>query len=315
MAKYLVTGASGFIGSHLCDRLHELGHIVIGVDNKVSKYSNHTNHLIDMRTPFNLNIPNIDMVFHLAANADVRYGFKDTKRDLDHNTIATYNVLEMMRSCDIKRIAFSSTSAIYGNIGGRYYPNPIPEDCPIPPQISLYGASKLACEGMIQAYCSGFDMQSWIFRFSSIIGERYSHGFIYDFYRQLKRDPTRLYVVGGAKQQKSYLYVKDCVEGMLKATDMIDAYGINPIFNLGHDSAIALTDSIPIITRYLDVYPEVIWSGQPVGWRGDSKYSFVDTTRIKSLGWKPTVSIPEGIVLTLKWLQKNEWILDQRGDL
>jgi UDP-glucose 4-epimerase len=323
MAKYLVTGAAGFIGSHLCDRLLELGHTVIGLDNKKIKHLGYQNNSNPNFTFINCDLTkhfdgaiydNIDMVFHLAANADVRHGFEDTKRDLEHNTIATYNVLELMRRANINKIAFSSTSAIYGDIGKQYFPKPIPENCQIPTQISLYGASKLACEGLIQAYCSGFGMQSWIFRFSSIIGERYSHGFIYDFYRQLKKDPTKLYVVGGKDQQKSYLYVKDCVEGILHAinSDWTFSHGI---YNLGHNDAVSLTDTIPIITRYLGINPEVTWSGNPVGWKGDSKYSFVDTSRIKGFGWHPTVSISEGIILTLKWLQENEWILEQRGDL
>src|SRR5712692_4937671 len=160
-----------------------------------------------------------DWVFHLAANADVRFGTHHPRKDLEQNTIATANVLEAMRANGIRRLAFASTGSIYGE------PDvfPTPEDAPFPMQTSLYGASKLAAEGLIQAYCEGFGMQGYIFRFVSILGERYSHGHVFDFYQQLAEHPEHLHVLGNGHQRKSYLYVQDCIEAILTALEQADA--------------------------------------------------------------------------------------------
>ena len=151
-----------------------------------------------------------DFVFHMAANADVRFGTQHPRKDLEQNTIATWNVLEAMRANGIRRIAFASTGSIYGE--PKLFPTP--EDNPFPVQTSLYGASKLAAEGLIQAYCEGFGMQGYIFRFVSLLGPRYSHGHVIDFYRQLRAHPEVLNVLGNGRQRKSYLYIQDCIEAM-----------------------------------------------------------------------------------------------------
>ena len=148
----------------------------------------------------------VNIIFHLAANADVRFGVEHPSKDLEQNTIATFNVLEAMRKHNISKIIFASTGAMYGE--AKIFPTP--EDTSIPIQTSLYGASKLACESMIQAYCEGFNMQAWIFRFVSILGNRYSHGHVYDFCKQLREDPSNLYVLGDGLQRKSYLHIEDC---------------------------------------------------------------------------------------------------------
>ena len=174
----------------------------------------------------------VDMVYHFAANADVSRGIEQPRKDLEQNTIATFNVLDAMREVGVAKLAFSSTGSIYGE------PEivPTPENVPFPIQTSLYGASKLAGEGLIQAFAEGFGFTTWIFRFVSVLGERYTHGHIYDFYRKLQNDPTRLEVLGDGYQTKSYMYVQDCIDAMLLATAKASA-PVN-IFNLGFDGTI-----------------------------------------------------------------------------
>ncbi|HIA77562.1 MAG TPA: SDR family NAD(P)-dependent oxidoreductase, partial [Gammaproteobacteria bacterium] len=223
--RALVTGGAGFIGSHLVDRLLQDGHHVRAFDNfstgqrrfLASAQTNDQFELIEGdlidEQQIEAAMRGVDFVWHLAANADVRLGTDQPRRDLEQNTIATANVLEAMRQNEVGHIAFSSTGSIYGEASVI----PTPEDCPMPVQTSLYGASKLACEGMISAYCEGFAMRGWIFRFVSIVGERYTHGHIFDFYRKLLNDPDNLHILGNGKQRKSYLYIHDCLNAMFKA--------------------------------------------------------------------------------------------------
>jgi len=247
-----------------------------------------------------------DVVFHLAANADVRYGTEHPRRDLDQNTIATFNVLEAMRSHGIRRIAFASTGSIYGE--PQVFPTP--EDAPFPVQTSLYGASKLAAEGLIQAYCEGFGFEGYIFRFVSILGERYTHGHIYDFFRQLRGDPMRLRVLGDGKQRKSYLYVHDCIDAILLAVSK-PAGKVN-IFNLGTDEYCQVDQSIGWICEYLGLSPERMYTGGERGWIGDSPFIFLDCSRIRALGWKPALDIREGVMRTLRFLEQSTWLLERR---
>lgn len=316
--RVIVTGCAGFIGSNLVDRLLAQGHPVVGIDNFSSgqrrflegALENPAFKLIEADL---LDVPPLaqvfsgsDMVFHLAANADVRFGVEHPRKDLEQNTIATYNVLEAMRANGIKRIAFSSTGSIYGDATVI----PTPEDAPFPVQTSLYGASKLACEGLVTAYCEGFGFESWIFRFVSILGERYTHGHVFDFYGQLKADPARLRVLGNGRQRKSYLYVRDCIDAIqvavAKATEKVN------IFNLGVDGYCEVNDSIRWICESMGAEPELEYTGGDRGWIGDSPFIFLDTAKIRSLGWNPRSSIREGIVRTVEFLRENEWILEAR---
>lgn len=319
--RCLVTGAAGFIGSNLVDCLLSCGHSVVGFDN----FSTGTQQFVerarleprfrmvedDVLTSGSLKdiCQGVDVVFHLAANADIRDGLKHPERDLQQNTIATFKVLEAMRATGVKKIVFSSTGSIYGEASVI----PTPEDTPFPVQTSLYGASKAAGEGLIAAYCEGFGFQSWIFRFVSILGERYTHGHVFDFYKKLRNDPSRLVVLGNGKQRKSYLYVHDCIDAMLlameKASDKVN------IFNLGVDGYCAVNDSIGWICEELGVEPKLDYSGGDRGWIGDNPFIFLDTKKIQSLGWKPTHSIRDGVIKTVQYLRANEWVFDYRAQL
>jgi len=315
--KVLVTGAAGFIGSTLTDRLLADGHTVTGYDNfstgrreflagarQSPRFTLCEGDVLD-QTKLTAAMSGADIVFHLAANADVRRGPDHPRKDLEQNTIATANVLEAMRSCGVRRIAFSSTGSIYGEPSVF----PTPEDAPFPVQTSLYGASKLAAEGMIAAYCEAFDMQGWIFRFVSILGERYTHGHVFDFYKQLADHPERLRVLGNGKQRKSYLYVQDCVTAILNAVERA-ACKVN-VFNLGADEYCTVDQSIGWITGKLGLNPARDYAGGERGWIGDSPFIFLDCRRIRGLGWRPELTIAEGVERTVAYLQENPWVLDR----
>ena len=318
MSYVSVTGCAGFIGSNLVDRLLANGHQVTGIDNFSTGQRQfldsvlvHPNFRLIQGDLLNLDALRLaftgcEAVFHLAANADVRFGTDYPRKDLEQNTIATYNVLEAMRANGIKKIVFSSTGSVYGEAPVV----PTPEDGPFPIQTSLYGASKVAGEGLIAAYCEGFGFQSWIFRFVSILGERYTHGHVFDFYQKLKADPTRLSVLGNGKQRKSYLYVQDCIDAILLAMDKANDK-VN-IFNLGVDGYCEVNDSIAWICEELGVKPKLEYSGGDRGWIGDNPFIFLDTKKIQSLGWKPQWGIKDGVVKTVEYLRANEWVFEAR---
>jgi len=316
--KAFISGGAGFIGSNLADRLLALGNEVIVYDNfstgdKRFVEHNLTNSRYQLIEGDVLNVKLLqdslkgcDFIFHLSANADVRFGTLHPIKDLNQNTVATFNVLEAMRGNDIRQIAFSSTGSIYGE------PDifPTPEGAPFPVQTSLYGASKLGCEGMIEAYCEGFEFQAWIFRFVSILGERYSHGHVIDFYRKLLENPNELHVLGNGHQKKSYLYVHDCIDAILIAIEKAQEK-VN-VFNLGTDEYCEVNDSIRWISENLDLSAKLTYEGGERGWVGDSPFIFLDCVRIRGLGWKPKFSIKEGVIKTLEFLKNNKWVLDRK---
>ena len=309
--RCLVTGCAGLIGSQLVDRLLHDGHQVTGYDNfstgrhqfldHAKKSPNFTLIIADLLDQQKLieSMDDCDVVFHMAANADVRFGTEHPGKDLQQNTLATFYVLEAMRMNNIKRIAFASTGSIYG----ESVMIPTPENAPFPIQTSFYGASKLAAEGLIQAYCEGFNFEAYIFRFVSILGERYTHGHVFDFYKQLLQNPTKLIVLGNGQQKKSYLYVQDCIDAILlaleKAQDKVN------VFNLGTNEYCQVNDSIQWICNYLHVNPQIQYSGGARGWIGDNPFIFLDCHAINSLGWHPKFSIQEGINSTIRFLEKN----------
>ena len=316
--KTFVTGAAGFIGSHLTDRLLAAGHEVTGFDNFSTGFAEFLEgarrspcfrlvkaDLLD-RDALNRAMAGAEMVFHLAANADVRRGPEHPRKDLEQNTIATANVLEAMRACGARQIAFASTGSVYGE------PDvfPTPETAPFPVQTSLYAASKLAAEGLISAYAAAYGFRAWIFRFVSILGERYTHGHVFDFYAQLLAHPERLEVLGDGRQRKSYLHVQDCIRAILLAIEK----AVEPvnILNLGTDEYCEVNDSIRWIAESLGLKPELRYAGGARGWVGDSPFIFLECARMRALGWKPESSIREGILRTLEFLQKNRWVLERR---
>jgi UDP-glucose 4-epimerase len=318
--RCFVTGGAGFIGSNLVDRLLALGHDVTAYDNLTTGQPAFLGtarpsprfRLVEGDTlqPDALAsaMADADVVFHLAANADVRFGTDHPRKDLEQNTIATFNVLEAMRANGVRRIAFSSTGSIYGDASVF----PTPETAPFPVQTSLYGASKLAGEGLIQAYCEGYGFEGFIFRFVSILGERYSHGHVFDFYKSLRENPRELRVLGNGLQRKSYLYVQDCVGAILTVLERAPG-GKAQIFNLGAEEYCQVNDSIGWITAHLGLSPALTYTGGDRGWIGDSPFIFLDTAKVRSLGWKPALSIRDGIIRTLEYLKANPWLLDQRA--
>jgi UDP-glucose 4-epimerase len=314
----VVTGCAGFIGSNLVDRLLANKWRVTGYDNlstglpaflidanKNPSFQFVQGDLLDCEL-LERAVAGASTVFHLAANADVRFGIERPGRDLEQNTIGTFNVLEAMRKGGVGQIVFSSTGSIYG----EHKTVPTPEDASFPIQTSLYGASKLAGEGLIQAYCEGFGMRSVICRFVSVLGERYTHGHIFDFTRQLLAHPTNLTVLGDGFQRKSYMYVYDCIDAILlaleKSTEKVG------IYNFGLDESIEVNQSISWIADELHLAPQLNYTGGARGWVGDNPLIHLDATRIRHLGWSPNVNIEAAVRRTVRWLIANRWVFAQR---
>ena len=310
--KVLVTGCAGFIGSNLIKKLINKNYFVTGVDNFrtgkkkfIQNFLNKKNFefkkidlLIknDLHTLFN---QKFDVVFHFAANADVSKGYKNPLNDLKYNTIMTSRLLEECRKKKIKKFIFCSTGSIYGETKII----PTPEDVNFPIQTSMYGASKLACEGLIQAYSEAYDLKSYIYRFVSILGPNYSHGHVIDFYKKLYKNSNELHVLGDGNQKKSYLHVDDCINAIFM-TIKNEKKKIN-IFNLGTDETITLKESVKIICKNLNLKPIILYSGGKKGWIGDVPHIHLKINKIKKVGWKPKYSIKESILDTLNYL-KNE---------
>ena len=324
MQKVFVTGAAGFIGSTLIDRLLADGVTVTGWDNLSTGQERFLAGALQhpsfrLVRGDNLDLPAMaaamagaDFVFHLAANADIKDGWSHPRKDLEQNTIATFNVLEAMRAKGVKRIAFSSTGSTYGEATLI----PTPEDAPFPVQTSLYAASKVAGETLLSAYAEGGQIdEAYIFRFVSILGERYTHGHVFDFYQQLIEHPDRLRILGDGRQRKSYLYVQDCVDAVLHVTrshTAREARHHTQIYNLGTAEYVQVNNSVGYICAALGLQPKLEYTGGDRGWIGDNPFIFLDTKKIQATGWKPKLSIEQGIVKTLRWLEANRWVYESR---
>ena len=296
----LVTGGAGFIGSHLVDQLVARGDAVTVFDNMSSGRAEFLAHhgdsvtfvqgdLLDLDA-IKAAMPGIDIVFHLAANPDIRLGTRVTDTDLKQGTLATYNVIEAMRCAGVKNIAFASSSVVYGEAEQM----PTPEDYgPLFP-ISLYGASKLASEALITSWVGTFELKAWLFRFANIVGARGTHGVIFDFIHKLKADPSRLEVLGNGRQEKSYLEVMDCARAMIHLTETTDE-AIN-CFNLGTRDTCSVSRIAEIVIEETGLQNVSIeYTGGDRGWAGDVPKSMLDPSRLFESGYTPTYNSEESI--------------------
>jgi UDP-glucose 4-epimerase len=309
----LVTGGAGFIGSHLVERLL--------LDNEVTVLDNFSSGRIEFLEPYrdiadfhlltgDLMNPKMldravsgkDFIFHLAANPDVKLGAENTHVHLEQNVLATYNLLEAMRKNDVRQMAFTSTSTVYGEAAQV----PTPEDYgPLLP-ISLYGASKLSCEALISSYCHTFQMQSWIYRFANIVGERGTHGVLVDFIRKLRENSGKLEILGSGKQRKSYLEVKDCIRAMIHAVE--HSSGEVNVFNIGSEDSVDVTEIADIVVGQMGLDGvEYNYTGgiDGRGWRGDVKLMLLSIEKIKRLGWSPELGSARALEVAVKALLKE----------
>jgi UDP-glucose 4-epimerase len=304
-SKYFVTGGAGFIGSHLIDRLVETSKVTV-YDNLISGKLEFIEHhrgksnfrfikgdLLDLDT-LKQAVGGHDVVFHLAANPDIRAGNERTNLDLEQGTVATYNLLEAMRLSRIKTLLFASSGTVHGEAATA-----VSEDAgPLLP-ISLYGASKLAAEGLISAFCHLFDIQAWVFRLANVVGARSSHGVIFDFINKLKRNPNQLEILGDGTQRKPYLYIDDCIDGMLFALEHCHER-IN-VLNLGSDSSTDVTTIAAILVDAMSLTGvKFSYTGGKRGWKGDVPQVKFDMTKMKNLGWKPRYSSDEAVAKAVK---------------
>ncbi len=300
--KVFITGGAGFIPSNLAERLVGNGHRVTAFDNLSLGRREFLEPLIDQgactfieadlldREGLQLAMQGHDAVFHMAANSDISHGARHTDWDLKQGTQVTWNVLESMRLLGIQKIVFASTSAIYGEATVL----PTPEDYgPLHP-ISLYGASKLACEGLITAFCHNFGLQSWIYRFANIVGRNGTHGALVDFIRRLRRDPGRLRVLGDGRQAKPYIEVGECVDAMLYGFEHGDEE-VN-CFNLACDGATSVTRIAEILLEEMGLEGAVLeYTGGARGWQGDVAQVRLDPARMNRLGWRAGLNSDEAV--------------------
>ena len=325
--RFLVTGGAGFLGSHLVDKLLMDGHAVTCLDSLITSprtvlddRMQYLNGLAQgmfrmVRADVNsldgaaLELKDVDVVCHLAANADVRGGVRNPTLDVRQNLLGTMNVLEAMRKFDVANLIFTSSAVIYGE------PTviPTPEDYH-GSQTSSYGASKLAAEALIEAYSNYYGLRAQVFRLVSLIGERYSHGVVFDFVKKLQADPRILEILGDGHQRKSYLYVKDAVEGLtLPLTASPARPGKVEVFNLGHQETLEATTVADIVCREMGLRGTTYrFTGGNRGWAGDSPLVLLDTRRIRRLGWTPRVRVEEGIVRTVHYLLEHPQLLEER---
>lgn len=305
--RVLVTGAAGFIASNLIPRLLARGDEVAGIDNfflgkraYVARHPRFAFHELDLleleRVVGVFDAFKPERVWHLAANSDISYGTKYTDFDLKGGTLVTFNVLEAMRRTGVRELVFSSSGAVYGEPSVM----PTPEDYgPIFP-ISLYAASKVACETLITAFAHNYDLRAWIFRFGNIVGPNPTHGVIHDFVLRLRDEPARLTVLGDGSQAKPYVYVEDCLDGMefgvANAREHVNCY------NLAVDDQTTVREITDWTIEAMGIDRAAIdvqYGDSPRGWRGDVPYVKLDTRRMTALGWRPKLSSNEAVRRTI----------------
>jgi UDP-glucose 4-epimerase len=308
--KYFVTGDAGFIGSHLVERLLAEGNTVTGYDNLSLGRKERVEHLLsnsrftfiqadllDLET-LKKAMQRHDIVFHLGANTDIPRGNTDTSIDLENCTIATFNVLEAMRANNVGKLLFASSSTVYGEVSA--YPT-LEDVGPMLP-ISLYGAGKLACEGLISAYCHLFGMKAWIFRFGNVVGARMGHGIIHDFIAKLRRNSGELEILGDGNQEKNYFLVEDCIDGMLFAFSNGKAKDCD-VFNLGCESTVTATEIAHIVVAEMGLpKARFRYTGGQRGWPGDVPVVIYDVSKMKQLGWRAKYTSAEAVRIAARRL-------------
>jgi UDP-glucose 4-epimerase len=291
----LVTGGAGFIGSYIVDRLIDMRDDVTVVDNLSSGNIEFVNKnskfykldLIFDRAELRQLLKETEQVWHIAANPDVRIGSENPDGIYGNNLTATYNLLEEMRKSDVREIVFTSTSTVYGEADVI----PTPEDYPTVP-ISIYGACKLGCEVLIASYCHTFGMKSWIYRFANVIGKRSNHGVIYDFINKLKKNPEELEILGDGEQNKSYIYITDCVDAMfsgLRAKEDVN------IMNIGSEDQIKVKKIAEIVCKEMGLNPKFRFTGGDRGWKGDVPVMLLAIDKLKEMGWTPEYNSEKAI--------------------
>lgn len=320
--RVCVTGGAGFIGSHMVRTLLDAGCKVHVVDN----FRTGRKEFLYVQEPGNwgilprevtlfegdiLNtelmmqaIDGCDWVCHFAANPDARGERRGIQFNVDQNIAGTLSVLDAMNHVGTTRIMYASTASIYGNTAET----PTPEDFKLQPQASFYGASKLAAEGFIGSYCEMYGFTAVLGRWVHILGERYLHGHVIDFVRRLRRDPSALHILGDGKQQKSGLHARNLCDGLHQAMQVHDLQqGICEPYNFGGDTLLPVAESAKLIAGIMGLDPEYTFSGRPNGgWVGDNANLVLDSTKIRNLGWKPTMSVPDAIQCTVEWLLSKE---------
>ena len=304
--RIFITGGAGFIGSHLVDRLIKNNQVTV-YDNLTSgKRSYLKEHLGKKNFKFIVGdlldfkklkqaIKKQDVIFHLASNPDIAKSLKQPDLDLKQGIIATFNVLEAMRLNEVKEIAYTSGSGVYGDQGIKYTAENFGPLLPT----SMYGASKLAAEGLISAFCFMYDMQSWIFRPANIVGDRQTHGVAFDFIKKLRKDPKELEILGDGNQSKCYLFVDDLIEviffAIKKTNDRVN------IFNVSSDSFTTVKKIAKIVCQQMKLKNvEFKYTGGSRGWKGDVPKVRLDTKKIKKLGWKPKLTSGEAIKKSIR---------------
>ncbi|WP_069807905.1 SDR family NAD(P)-dependent oxidoreductase [Vulcanisaeta thermophila] len=308
--KALVTGGAGFIGSHLVDKLLQRGYQVRIIDNlssgKIENISHVLNKVEFMKGDLKIKddalkaVVNVDVIFHFAANPEVRVSTTDPEIHFNENVVATFNLLEAMRKKDVKRLVFASSSTVYGE------PEEIPvdENAPIKP-VSVYGASKAACENLIHAYTKLYGIKAIILRYANVVGPRLRHGIVHDMIIKIKQNNEELEVLGDGTQIRSYVYIDDAIEAILTAHEKtITDF---EVYNVANEDWITVDEVVKTILNTLGTERRIIHKPvlHGVGWPGDVKKIALKIDKLKNLGWKPKMNSKEAIKNTTKALIKE----------